>query len=116
MAVSDKPMMACGHQANGVCSGMKGQVYDPPVPACVICRCIEQDANPPDLSERIARCDYYGQTWSGRLHESNHGCKRGEPCMCKAPSTESQAGRLAFFTYQPQKEFDMFYCGCHGWD
>lgn len=46
----------------------------------------------PDLSARKARCAY---------------CAR---------EAQSDVEHLAFFEYRPAKEFDMYYCGCRGWD
>lgn len=65
----------------------------------------------PDLTGRSARCAHYGQTPSGRNHESRT-CTRGQPCMCEAPSSFD----LAFFEYRPAHAHDVFYCGCWGWD
>ena len=103
----DHPMMKCGHSANATHNGK---------PACAICAGISDGKNmiiddcPPDLSMRRARCSYYGSTPKGRLHEGS--CKRGEPCLCERPSSPD----LAFFEYCPGKPYDMFYCGCWGWD
>ena len=91
--MSNKTMMKCGHAANGyaVVGGEK-------VPACVICAmgrpnepAVTVDDNPPDLSQRQAKCSY---------------------CHCVKPS----GGDLAFFSHKPGREFDDFYCGCRGWD
>jgi len=109
-------MMQCGHIANAVCREYQGFSYDPPIPACVICTCIETMSESVDLTARQTRCVYYGQIPTGRLHESNHGCKRGEPCMCEEPSSNAPDGRLAFFEYRPLELHDRFYCGCWGWD
>lgn len=117
-----QPMMKCGHAANSttVIDGER-------VPACVICAMIPGlgdaglvvDDHPPDLSERRARCAYYGTIPKTRNHESNHGCKRGEPCLCEEPSDGGEKWAkygLAFFEHKPKQEYDEFYCGCHGWD
>lgn len=84
--------MACGHQANASCTRKDGIDYDPPVPSCVICGCIEV-APAPDLTGRVARCGY---------------------CGTERPSTER--ARLAFFEFCGDREHDRFYCGCRGWD
>lgn len=105
----NNPLMKCGHTANGIDKDGK--------PVCVICfgirpGAIEIDETPPDLTNRRARCTYYGSVPSGRNHESNYGCKRGECCLCERPSIE----KLPFFEHCPDQEFDRFYCGCWGWD
>lgn len=88
-----KPMMACGHRANG-----EELTDDGPIACCVICAHRDRTdyrtvaENPPDLSERKARCG---------------------SCRTLA-SSENPA--LAFFSYRPDHEFDSFYCGCRGWD
>jgi hypothetical protein len=82
------PMMKCGHVAQGT----KG---DTGKPVCVICIGIDPgaeiiDENPPDLTGRMAKCrscDY--------MKESKFS--------------------LAFFEYRPDREYDLFYCGCRGW-
>lgn len=116
----ETPMMECGHAANSLLT--RG---DTQVPACVICHGTNPGATviaeaPPDLSARRARCTYYGRVPSGRSHESNHGCKRGEPCRCEEPSSDGVnldgPPRLAFFQHQPDEDHDSFYCGCWGWD
>lgn len=98
MPTQNMPMMVCGHTAQA----MRTDV-DPPVPACVICMCTDQAAATPDLTGRRARCSYYG-------NPRTHGHR--PPCTSEIPSDT----RSAFFTYQPDAEFDQFYCGCWGWD
>lgn len=114
--MSDSPMMTCGHTANAVMRSKGGVKYDPPLPCCAICTCTEIDESPPDLSERRARCTYYGKVPSGRSHESNYGCKRGEACNCEQPSQKEEGHGLPFFKHCPDKPYDEFYCGCWGWD
>lgn len=85
-----KPMMACGHSANAT-DGYGN-------PTCVICVCTTKDKEArtivpmPDFSNRRATCSY-------GMH------------AIVASSTE-----LAFFEYHPDREYDEYYCGCHGWD
>ncbi len=122
--MTSTPMMKCGHAAMATCARKDGITYDPPIPSCVICSCTEIDADAPDLTKRMARCDLYGRTPKSRNHESNYGCKRGEPCNCERPSSPD----LPFFEYlgpssnhwkvkkRGEQEFDGFYCGCMGWD
>jgi hypothetical protein len=92
---SSKPLMQCGHAAQGtmeipnfsgdgkidifccvICNGRESRVVSEPVPSLV---------------GRIAKCTY---------------CKK----------TESSSLSLPFFEYSPSKEFDSFYDGCEGWD
>jgi len=88
--MSDTPMMECGHAANA--SGSDGS------PCCAICIGIhpgaEKVAETPDFEGRTARCSYYNT------------CKTVSPSGTK----------LAFFEHLPDKEFDLYYCGCHGWN
>jgi len=111
IAMSNKPMMKCGHAANATNGEGK--------PSCVICIGLTNDAKTADelfcvedLVGRKARCSYYGSTPRGRNHESNYGCKYGEECLCEVPSDTS----LPFFSWTPMNDFDDFYCGCWGWD
>ncbi len=82
----DEPMLKCGHRAN---SRIEGK------PACVICCGIKEGykeiAEEPDLSDRECICP-----------------------MCKkiVPSTEA----IAFFEHIPNKEYDVHYDGCCGWN
>lgn len=108
--MSDKPpMMKCGHAANSTSNGK---------PSCVICFGCEGELNiivddsPPDLSQRKARCSYFGIVADGRNSESNYGSKKRRKCTAEQPSGTD----LPFFSYQPNKDFDSFYCGCWGWD
>ena len=114
-------MMVCGCAAQGTCSALGGQVFDPPIPACIVHDCIEVAASPPDLTGRRARCDYFGPHHTRpRSFECNYakqtGCTR-EQCRCELPS----ATTLPFFMYcgpgsVTPKDFDRFFCGCRGWD
>ena len=104
---SKYPMMKCGCRANAYT--YKDEVQ---IPSCAIHLCTEIDKTLPDLSNRKARCHYYGTIPKGRNHESNYGCKRGEKCLCERLSTDS----LPFFQHKPDNPFDEFYCGCWGWD
>lgn len=85
-----KPMMMCGHAANATNALNE--------PACAICVGIDAGAeivndSPPDLSGREAICSY--------------GCKH---------SIRSSSTNLAFFEHRPQAQYDVYYCGCWGWD
>ncbi len=81
------PMMECGHAANATRAGD---------PVCAICFGITADAEniaaAPDLEGRTAVCSYAGHK--------------------PVPSSTS----LAFFAHDPSKTFDLYYCGCWGWD
>lgn len=110
--VYNPPMMKCGHAANA--HNKDGD------PVCVICLGgpgHEVDDAAPDLSERKARCTYYGKrSADGRYrstNESNYGDRTpGATCKCEEPSSN----KLPFFRTHEDREFDEFYCGCHGWD
>lgn len=86
------PIMTCGHAANAIRTAAYGVKYDPPLPCCAICDCVDIAKEQPDISGRNATCAYCGH---------------------KAPSS---AYRLAFFEHCPDKEHDRYYCGCRGWD
>lgn len=79
--------MKCGHVNTAVVQGTKE-------PCCPICGCfrVEKEITEPTegLEGRIAEC-----------------------CYCS--HTEDSSWSLPFFKYQPDKEKDEFYCGCHGW-
>lgn len=81
-----EPMMKCGHRANAT---------NDEKPCCVICAGINSGwneiAEEPDLSKRKCICSY---------------------CKKVVPSNEA----VAFFEYRPDKEFDLHYDGCTGWD
>lgn len=85
-------MMECGHSHNTVKSDG--------APYCVICGCSVVAPTKPDLTQRKARCQYYGAY-------VRHG-----KCASEADSKES----LAFFKHDPDSEYDSYYCGCYGWD
>lgn len=89
-------LMACGCRANGT-------EKDTGRPACAIHHCFET-APAPDLTGRVARCQYYG----GRIT----GSYRGGICSSEQPSSLE----LAFFAHKPNEERDSYYCGCCGWD
>ena len=105
------PMMTCGHAANSVCSASRGQKFDPPIPSCAICDCLEVAEVQPVFDGRKARCSYYSKS-TGRNNECNYGQSRDPVCTCEQPSSSN----LPFFASHPEKEFDEFYCGCHSWD
>lgn len=60
-------------------------------PYCVICNCDELAEMKPDLTGRQAKCCFCGETV-----ESNE--------------------QLPFFEYRAKKDYDLYYCGCEGWD
>lgn len=109
-----QPIMKCGCAAAATCrDDGKGNHYDPPIPVCITHDCLEIADPQPDLEGRKARCVYFGVVPTGRNHESNYGCKRGEPCQCEQPSL---IHKLPFFVHRPDRPHDEFYCGCFGWD
>lgn len=81
-----KPLMKCGHTANGTLNTKDGEK-----PYCVICDCQELAEEKPTLTGRKAAC------WCcGKIKDSDYG--------------------LPFFKHNPDYEYDEFYCGCDGWD
>jgi hypothetical protein len=87
-----KPLLACGHVANGVRTIMNGDPLEAAgIPCCVICSCVEPAKEAPNLENRRAKCPDCGRTTASNLD-------------------------LAFFEVRPKDEFDRYYCGCRGWD
>jgi len=81
-------LMKCGHAANA--HKPTGE------PVCAICAGItpkaEEVADEPDLTGRMAHCSY-----------GKHAIR---------PSSTD----LAFFEHRPDCEYDVYYCGCFGWN
>lgn len=80
-------LMKCGHVENAV--DEQGR------PCCAICTCFEVDREVTEsfgLEGRKAKCVY------NCGHETD------------------SAWTLPFFEYTPNKPYDMYYCGCWGWD
>lgn len=51
--MKDRPLMKCGHTAQGTTADGK--------PYCVICDCAEVENDTPDLTGRQAKCCYCGR-------------------------------------------------------
>ena len=94
--MKNKPMMKCGHVANAETADKK--------PACVICNCTEISEQEIDLTNRKARCFYYGRVVK----------LQGRTIRCKSENKSSTS--LPFFAHKPESEYDEYYCGCCGWD
>ena len=105
-------VMKCGCAPNATT-----EIDNETVPCCAIHDCYEQAEVKPDLTDRTARCSYFGKKKPNRRY-ANDECspKRclGKP-TCECGSIPSSFD-LAFFSYKPDKEQDSFYCGCFGWD
>lgn len=102
-----KPMMKCGHVANGTKT-------DTGEPVCVICSLVdpagmEIDPNPPSLTGRTARCFFHGRK---PYKNECDKCRGKAVCECEEPSSAD----LAFFAHKTDAPFDEFYCGCRSWD
>jgi hypothetical protein len=101
-----KPMMKCGHAAQGVLSNG--------APVCVICSSPDattvDDTYTPD-PERLMRCSY--ANGPSKVETHNGG---GQYAGKSFPSTRPSNPQGAFFKAQPDKAEDQFYCGCWGWD
>jgi len=95
-------MMGCGHASQAV----DGEGN----PACVICVGFKDGAvipaEPPPLAGRQARCTY----------DKGKGCPTTRHRREVRDSLRDSSIELAFFKYQPGKEYDDYYCGCWGWD
>lgn len=85
--MENKILMTCGHTANGY-----KVIGNRRIPCCVICDCdkIAQQTFVVN-SSRLMKCRS-----CGRVVESNQDA--------------------AFFKFQPDEEYDSYYCGCDGWD
>lgn len=104
-------MMKCGCAAQSRCGSFRGVKYDPPIPSCVIHDCIEVAESPPDLVGRIAKCAYSGCRTNPR--KCTHYGEYGPDGRSQAPSDPE---KLPFFEHKPDEPYDLFYCGCHGWE
>lgn len=87
--MNDKPLMKCGHVANGTYG-------DEHKPICVICYGIvpgatEINDTQPDLIGRKAKCPF-----CNTIVDSNYN--------------------LPFYYNKPECEYDEYYCGCIGLD
>lgn len=85
-------MMKCGHAANA-----KTQIDGKWVPSCAICSGTKEGAHivddtPPDLTGRKANCSY-----------GKHAIVDSSP-------------DLAFFEHRADRETDIYYCGCYGFN
>lgn len=83
-----KPIMKCGHRANGI-DGNGNHV-------CVVCSGLKEGWNipvneQPNLVGRKAKCDE-----CGRITNSKEN--------------------LPFFKYISDEKFDVYYCGCRGFE
>lgn len=83
-----RPLMKCGHSGNARLSDGRW--------ICAICIGINRGATEyesalPNLDGRIARCSTCGRETASDLE-------------------------LPFFEYQPECEYDTYYCGCWGWE
>lgn len=104
-----KPLMKCGH----ISSAKNLFTGDPSCPICAgSTPFAEQQTNPDiDLSTRRARCKYFGEI-NYSINESKYGCRKRHKCDCEANSSMD----LPFFELQLMADFDIFYCGCKGWE
>lgn len=79
-------MMKCGHVGNATIHGK---------PACIICYpgpgSVEVDESPQALMDRKAKCGICGNVRDSSIN-------------------------LPFFEHRADMEYDLYYCGCMGWD
>lgn len=118
------PIMRCGCAAQGMCSAMDGEIFDPPIPSCVVHDCIEVAENAPLLTGRLAKCGcgvtkpssaalaFFEFLGEGAPDSSNR-CKCGYYEVAHRPGTHI---KCRTFIPVGAREFDKFYCGCRGWD
>ena len=127
----NRPIMMCGHVANSKCSAKDGVVFDPAIPSCVICDCIEVDENAPDLQGRIARCAHCGKEAPSSLDlaffefrgegskEAAQVCKNcrfAKRAHIKEVMDRNPSLKCVDFIPHGPFEYDRYYCGCFGWD
>lgn len=87
-------------------------------PYCLTHDC-DETGTAPSLTGRRARCDYFGKPVKKGMYNANCCDKCSESvrsgdgnCHCE----EDSCTKLWFFVSQPDKEFDRYYCACHGAD
>ena len=95
-------LMKCGHSSNGVRESDGA-------PVCVICYGIVAGADEvatevPSLEGRRARCSY--------CREPSEDARN----VGHRPEGVQSDFKLPFFSHQPDRDFDEYYCGCFGWD
>jgi hypothetical protein len=127
-----KDMMGCGCAANAQRRMADGSYVD----ACVIHNTTEK-REAPDLSNRQARCAHCRAVRPSSLdlpffeYRGLGSREAAEKCKCgylSTPHTEAhqaerkERGRPPFicknggFEAAGPNEFDLYYCGCRGWD
>ena len=105
--MTDRPMMTCGHTAQGHTLPNDDTA---PAPVCVICSCTEVDAAyTGPAPERMMRCSYAKR--SGDTHTGG-----GQYAGKSFPSLIPSNPQGAFFSSKPDAAEDEFYCGCWGWN
>ena len=137
-------LMKCGCVAQGVLTSIRGVPVNPPVPSCVIHDCIEPADAKPDLTGRKARCVYNHNSRPGQpprpssfdlafFEYCGPGSQRAtEYCVCGYLKSAHDAATDACprntkplsgkrsptgkFQARGPLEFDLYYCGCFGWD
>lgn len=121
-------IMKCGCAANATCSRMGEREYNPPIPSCVIHDCIEVADEQPDFTGRMARCAYFKtckhiqpsdpeklaffEYRGPGSPESRDICK----CGFHVKAHVKEDFKCKDFVARGPNEFDMYYCGCRGWD
>ena len=109
MDVQQRPLMKCGHSANG---------HDPAGAwVCAICLpAVEARETDPsvDLTSRQAACSYTLRT--GYEHDREAVLiARSRDWSYRDGLVPSHLG-LPFFEFRPGEPVDTYYCGCWGWD
>lgn len=124
-----KPMMRCGHVANG-----QRKIGDTWVPACVICSDTFQLEGTPHLENRVAACmcgkkqlsaeyqrlaffQYRGEGSPDALNTCKH-CKFHRIAHENKIAGKAQMAKQICDNFEPHGawDFDSYYCGCRGWD
>ncbi len=129
------PLMQCGHAANAVCTNKGGVHYDPPIPSCAICSCIDVATDAVNLTNRKARCCNQASLKDSNLDLAFFEYKGPGSIRAATMCDNCHYSQVAhdpevtknYVHGKPKRvcdqfmphgayEFDSYYCGHSGWD
>lgn len=72
----------------------------------------------PDLTGRMAKCQYCGKTVDKRNNETYYPelLQKNSMGQVICGSIVPSSYDLPFFGYRPNDKYDAFYCGCQSWN